>query len=244
MAKPSLIPPPIVPKGEFTRYRILSKDSRDPLGSMTQRVSRVSEDGKECYRLDITSESRDGDVIEESFVLQIVDVLKPLSYRVNIKNRKGEVTVESEMTCSELQLPPNSAHISATDFCLRGVAFTPKRKVAFNTITSEGTVVRMNGGVSSKKEKVKVPAGEFQCSKIDLTPDMTSLMEATGVNVPLPGLGALMKQFTSTFHYWFSVDEPHYLIKHESFIIDPIQGKQVILELTNVEDAGRQETSA
>lgn len=234
MTEKAMVKSPMVQDGEITKYRILNKDTKELIGNITQVVNRISQDGSDCYKIEVINEAKEGNTIEEIIVLQIGDTLKTLSYGTTQKNKNGKVIVEAQMECGDLELPLNSAHVSVVGFCLRGAPFGSKAKVSFNALTSEGTHLGMNGGLSSKKEKVVVPAGEFQCYSIGLKPDITTIMDATGVK-GIPGMGALARQFTSSFHHWFSVDAPHYLIKDECFIVDPLQGKLVIIELTGIE---------
>ena len=100
----------------------------------------------------------------------------------------------------------------------------------------EGTVLRMHGTVS--KDKVSVTAATFECYKVEMAAE---LMETMGYKTP-PGMGAIMEHFMPTNSYWFTQDEPHYLVKFEGCALSsaaavhklPNEGEQSLQELIEI----------
>lgn len=232
--KDTEIGPPVVPEGEVTKYRLASKDTGETLGAVTQVVNKITEEGEQYYKVDITTECKEGHIVDETTTFKITEMLTPISRRMVITNTEGEVVVNSTMACDELELP--CAPPIVAGFCLRGLAFAPKLKVDFHLITSEGRFFSIDGSVSSKREKLKVEAGDFECYKVELTPDMGAYMEDLPMKVPLPpGFGMLARQFTNSVCYWFSVDKPNHMVKYEGFLMNSLFSAQVVQELVSCE---------
>jgi hypothetical protein len=224
---------PIVPDGEVTRYHLRTKETGQSLGYITQVVNKILEEGEEYYKVNVKTESEEGSVLEESMIFKIAESLKPASYYLKVKNKRGEEVVDARMMCDQLE-PPCARPVAAS-FCLRGAPSMLKKKVNFHLITSEGRFFDIDGAASSKKERVKVPAGDFQCYKMEMTPDMGAYMEDLPIKVPMPpGFRVLARQFTVSVCYWLSVEEPHYLVKYEGFLMDSLIGAQVIEELISI----------
>lgn len=233
-AKDAVIGPPVVPEGEVTKYRLASKDTGETLGSVTQVVNKITEDGEQYYKVGITTECKEGHVVDETTIFKITEALIPISRRMVITNNEREVVVDSTMACDELD-PPCAPPIVA-GFCLRGLDFTPKQKVDFHLITSEGRFFSIDGSVSSKREKLKTAAGDIDCYKVELTPDMGAYMEDLPMKVPLPpGFGMLARQFTNSVCYWFSVDKPNHMVKYEGFLMNSLFSAQVVQEMVSSE---------
>ncbi|MDY6833350.1 MAG: hypothetical protein SVY53_00930, partial [Chloroflexota bacterium] len=69
-AKDAVIGPPVVPEGEVTKYRLASKDTGETLGSVTQVVNKITEDGEQYYKVGITTECKEGHVVDETTIFK------------------------------------------------------------------------------------------------------------------------------------------------------------------------------
>jgi len=223
---------PTLAEQETAKYQLTDKETRRPKGHMTQVLRRVSEGEENCYEVNVVTETGTGDVVEEVLLLQGAESLSPRAYRMAGKRRDGSTAIEGQIVYDQSDLPPNGLPVAGIGVWLRGAPFGGKKTgLTFHLVGHQGARLRMEGTVFPKKEKVSVKAGEFQCYKIDVTPDVVSLMDLQGSSVPIPGLSTFMRQFTTTFHYWYAIEKPHQLVKFEAYLFDPFQGSEAVGEL-------------
>ena len=227
--------------GETTRYHLLGQQSQKVSAYLTQVVSKFEEEGRECYKLHTKTQYIEGDMTEETSTLETAGSLRPLCSHRIAKSKSGAVLLDSTLLFDDATLDvPSNAVLPGVDglsFCLRGCTFVPKKKIAVSAMCIEGTVLRLHGPIST--EKVTVPAGTFDCYKVELVGDV---MDTMGYKMP-PGMGGLVEHFLPTNHYWFSQKEPHYLVKLEGIALSstgavhklPSENEHTIQELLSIE---------
>lgn len=232
---------PTVQGRETTRYHLMGQDSKKVVGYVTQVIHRIQEEGEKCYRIHTSTEYIEGDSTEEISILALDEGPRPVSSHRVVKGKDGTILLESKQRfkAESVELPPNPTFpgIDGLSFCLRGCIFVPKKKIEVNAMCMEATVLRMHGSVS--KDKVTVPAGVFECYKIEMVGE---LMETLGYKTP-PGMGALMEHFMPSIRHWYSQEEPHYLVKYEGMALSssatvhklPNHGEHTLQELLSVE---------
>jgi hypothetical protein len=162
--------------------------------------------------------------VEETTILEIREALFPISYQRTAKDKNGKVLSDAKLIYEGEPLELNSVPQGAIAFCtrggpfiLKGGHFAPKSKTTLSLMPGEKRN-SLKISLEFSKEKVKVPAGTFDCYKAEVTIDPDSMMSMMppGFKVP-PGVLNLMKQFMPPINRWFSQEEPHYPVKSEGF---------------------------
>ncbi|MDY6958804.1 MAG: DUF3108 domain-containing protein [Halobacteriota archaeon] len=214
---------PKVPDGENLFYRIKDKDSDEIIGYRRYKISKIVEEGKECYEVNVKTESTDeeyNEVIDETSILGIDEVLRPITRRMITTVRDGKLVSDMKMNYEELDIPPNCCtSLSALALYLRSGPFDPKLTTSVNVMMADRLFV-INSTTSKEKESITVPSGTYDCYKVELTPDIASLMDQlpAGFNFPQAFYTLaqrLVSRFIPSIYYWYSVDEPHIPIMYE-----------------------------
>jgi hypothetical protein len=227
---------PMVPDGEATKFRITKKES----GGITGY--RISKHGREYYKVQLKTESIDGEVTEEASILEITEILKPISRHMIRKGKDGNVLSDTKMNYEGLDLPLNCCtSLGAMDLYLRGGPFIPKSKVSLNILMMDRSF-KINGAISKEEGIITVPAGTFECYKVEWAPDISSIMDQlpSGFHFP-PGFYAigqrLISRFMPSISDWYSVEAPHHLIKYEGVELTSSlsMGEPIIEELISIE---------
>jgi len=246
---------PTVPDGRILKYQIKNKDTGDIVAHHTQVVSRVTEEGQECYKVEVRTEGGGIGVLEETAVLGIADTLKLVSWHLVAHDNRGNKWMESSGKYADLKELLESSLTSVkrcamqspclgcvnitnctppgmVNFCLEGLPLTPKSKGNVLIMLVEGKYLEIDTATSSK-ERVTVPAGDSECYKLESFPDLSCVLNNIPVHVP--GMAMMVKPLLATTHRWLSVEEPHYLVMFEGSICMAAAGERVIGELMSIE---------
>jgi len=221
---------PNVRDGEVTKYRLLAQDDGEIVGHITRSVQRTQDNGKEVYRVFSRTESVTGAVLEDSAVMEIANTLKPLSSQWITRNKNGNILMDARINHEDdtVQLPLNSGTPAAITFNFRGGPFLPKEKIAFYTMVLGGQSFKFY--METSREKVKVPAGNFDCYKLKLTGDADSMIsQMPGKKMP-PGMGMFAQHIIPTMYRWVTQDEPHYMVKFEGYYGPPFPVSDTVIE--------------
>ncbi len=123
--------------------------------------------------------------------------------------------------------PDDMAHPLTLPLALRGWDFVPGNQRKFYMWFNPSMVFAMNVRVRGE-ETVTVPAGTFQCYRLDIEPDL--------VDVVGPVLGRVIKPFVNKNPLWVEKKFPHRLVKYQgSFgMINISAAGTEIFELTKI----------
>jgi hypothetical protein len=119
-------------------------------------------------------------------------------------------TATKEIPLSTRPIPPE-----LLPAVLRLLPDTPDRRLRFDLATQEGHVVGMEARIVGT-ERVAVPAGEFDCYKIELTP--------TGL------VGVLARVVLPRLYMWHTLAPPHFWVKYEGLEAGP-GSRRIVREL-------------
>ncbi|MDY6834132.1 MAG: hypothetical protein SVY53_04955 [Chloroflexota bacterium] len=226
---------PDIADGETLKYRLTDSKGKTDYGHQTQVVTRFQETGKDFYKVYSLTEYPDKGTLEETAIYEVKDHLKPISFQKVTKSRSGKVLVNTDESYSHyheegIEIPVNSMTQSVTStFALRGGPFKPNvpfgeksRTTFYCLFPPGGRLLKMYG--ETTKEKIKVPAGTFDCFKLQWSLDIESMLEnmmPPGFEAP-PGFETFGSNFMPPMIRWFSQKEPHYMVKSEGTIINPV----------------------
>jgi hypothetical protein len=239
---------PVVPDGETLKYRLMGEEGKEPLAYQTQVVNKIQEEGKGFYKVYGLTEYLGKGVLEETAIYEINETLKPISFHKVVKGRSGKVLIKEEEIYEDesLEIPLNTLMQScASTFAFRGGPFIPtgpfmpKSRITFYYLMPPAAKP-LKMYTDTSKEKITVPAGTFECYKVQINPDVQSMVDVMmqGVKMP-PGFETLAPNFMPPTLRWFSQKEPHYLVRAEGTIINPVpflSPDPLIEELVSIEE--------
>ena len=209
----SIFSDPGVPDGEQTIWRVTKRDSEPELSTITWRVK--DRDGKPVY--EITEDS--GERKQAKYNIDRCDLRLIWGHIVrDTEDGKSEATVEvrdeyqylihnfkNRQKDKKIEHYPNGYNGMILSFSLRGFPFGKQNEVKLRITPpfSPGRplwVWRMWESYAKLlgEEKVTVPAGTFDCYKLEVAAS-----------------GGLIKQFTSEYYFWFAKEPPHLFVKYE-----------------------------
>lgn len=172
-------------------------------------ISQINEDGVELNRIEETDESNG-----KMLAMVRADDWKPV--RVETFSLQGEPIVRLEYAGEEvfiekhgpkgkkaLKIRDKSYDMNTLNFVFRAFPFDQKEQVDFDVVMDGryGTPVGVFSMVLRAKgrERIQTPAGSFECYRLEL------------------GVGGAMAIFAAKYKYdfWYTVDEPRFLVKYE-----------------------------
>jgi hypothetical protein len=192
-----LLPAPWV-DGEEVQFDIKTPDTGYKIGTACYRVNAGETNGQKIWRL--AEQLYAAPFQESSRVEMQADTFKPIHCWWKISS-VGEVDVTYSPGYAEIRMPGND---EVTRFDLSGVVFDNEEVVqlmrrlplAADYKTTLRIFTGLGGGIVvpleakvTKQEKVEVPAGTFDCYKVEM-----SLVHQT---------------------FWYSTDAHHYVVKSE-----------------------------
>ena len=232
---------PMIPHSETTRYRIIGQKSKEVSGHITQVVNKLQENGKDYYKVHTTTEYVQGDIAEETSILEADGWLRPVSSHRVVKSQDNEVLLDTTLSFPEnLSDLPENAILPGLDgalFCFRGCTFVPKGNIEVHSVMPEGNPLKQRGTIS--KDMVKVQAGTFECYKVEA---MADTMEMMGMSMPGP-MQSLIERFFPSSCTWYSAQDPHHLVMFQGHAFSvigtmrsqAILGEEIIWELLSIE---------
>jgi hypothetical protein len=212
-ASGSVLSDPGVPDGEQIVWRVISSDKEPTFSIITWRVK--GRDGKLMY--EITEDS--GERKQAKYIIDKRDLRLIWGHIVrDTEDGKSEITIEvkdehqylvhdfrNKRKDKKTTHYPDGYNGRILGFSLRGFPFGKEKKVELRITPPAGyktplwvwkmwkSYARFLG-----EEKVRVPAGIFDCYKLEVAAS-----------------GGLIKQFTSEYYFWFTKEPPHHFVKYE-----------------------------
>ena len=138
---------------------------------------------------------------------------------------QGTVDIEREDLSSgsrsrrSLSIPADTLTVDGIAGALRSLPFERSRPVELHLLSNEPRLYDVSLEVRGR-ERVRTPAGEFECYKVELRPGL-GVLNLFGFLVPKA-------------YFWFTVDSPHYWVRYEG----PENGRgtpQVVMDLATFE---------
>ncbi len=127
--------------------------------------------------------------------------------------------------------PPDSYPLFSLPYVLRGLQTNRKPGSEIATVLPGGLMLGFKlkkGGIS----KVKVPAGEFQCWKVSLLPDVKPLL-----GFKMPFVNQALRPFLPKVQLWFDLQHPYTLVKQISIASIPpndIKSVDQLVKITHI----------
>jgi Protein of unknown function (DUF3108) len=115
----------------------------------------------------------------------------------------------------QISIPPDTLTVEGVAGVLRFLPFENWRPFMAHFLTNEPQLYEIKFQMRGK-ERVKTSAGEFECYKIELVPQL--------------GLLNALRPFLPRAYFWFSVEVPHFWVRYEG----PENGQgtpQIVMEL-------------
>jgi hypothetical protein len=131
---------------------------------------------------------------------------------VRFERRKGNGRLET----STLSIPPDTLAIEGLAGILRFVPFDDRHPFDVHVLSNEPRVYSVTFEWRGN-ERVKTPAGEFDCYKIEMVPHL--------------GVGNVFRPFLTKTFFWFTVAPPHYWIRYTGPESGP-DSRSIVMELT------------
>ncbi|MBI4208098.1 MAG: hypothetical protein HY538_00125 [Deltaproteobacteria bacterium] len=95
-------------------------------------------------------------------------------------------------------------------FELRGVLQNSDQKISFHAASSFFIVNQMHLEVDGV-ERVKIPAGEWECYRVKMSPDARDIVQGSVTSF-------VANRFIPSYYFWFTRESPHRFIKFEGSI--------------------------
>lgn len=141
----------------------------------------------------------------------------------------GEKIVFESFRISKLipPVPDNAVQPFSLPLAIRAIDYTPGEKYEIYLWVAQKTVFAMDLIVKGE-EKVTVPAGTFDCHRLEIVPDVVDLLG--------PIIGFFAKRFVPKVTIWVDKQAPHRLVKYRGpFGMMNIDSSQVeIFELKEI----------
>jgi Protein of unknown function (DUF3108) len=138
---------------------------------------------------------------------------------------KRTVDIEREdfstgrMSRRSLSIPADTLAVDGIAGALRSLPFERSRPVELHLLSNEPRLYDVSFEVRGR-ERVRTPAGQFECYKVEIHPGL-GVLKLFGFLVP-------------NAYFWFTVEAPHYWVRYEG----PENGRgtpQVVMELATFE---------
>lgn len=212
-ARGAVLSDPGVPDGEQIVWRWTRPDDKPTLSIVTWRVKDVKD--RCVYEISVDSgERKQGKYIIDKSDLRLIraDVaenVKEGKYKVTIEVRDGNQYLIQEFK-NKRKEKNTECHSDGYDgialpFSLRGFPFGKRNEVKLRITPPFKPGVpfwawRMWESYAKflGEEKVTVPAGSFDCYKLEVAAS-----------------GGLIKRVTSKYYFWFKKEPPHHFVKYQ-----------------------------
>ena len=209
----SVLSDPGIPDGEQIIWRWTSEDADPILSTVTWRVKERN--GRSVYEITTDSgEQKQGKyVIDKSDLrlvwLNIVEMTEKGKSEITIDVRNNRECLihdlEGKRKDKEIDGCPDGYNGIILPFSLRGYPFGRRREVELRITPpfQSGTPMwawRMWKSYAKllAEEKVTVPAGTFDCYKLEVAAS-----------------GGLIRKVTSEYYFWYTKEHPHYFVKYQ-----------------------------
>jgi hypothetical protein len=122
---------------------------------------------------------------------------------------------------SSLKIPSDTLTVDGLPAALRSLPFG-SRPFQIHLLSNEPKLYPMSLEVRGR-ERVRTPAGDFECYKVELVPDLGALN--------------LLRFAAPKVYFWFTVDPPHFWVRYEG----PENGRgtpDIVVNLSSFERSG------
>ena len=228
----SVLKDPGIPDGEQIVWRVIKKDGEVSLAIVTWHIK--DRDGKPVY--EITEDA--GERKQGKYIIDRSDLRLIWAHVVRETDEgKSEATLEvrgnrqylvhnhdNKSKDKEIDREPDGYNGMSLGFCLRGFPFDSQTEVRlkltppfrpgipFWAWKMWKSYVKLLG-----EEKVTVPAGTFDCYKLEVAAS-----------------GGLIRRFTSEYYFWFTQELPHRFVKYQD------DDGKAITELMEIRSTGEE----
>ena len=131
-------------------------------------------------------------------------VLEIEDRKFDYRRATGSVEVENpatgELSTREVHLTAQTYPVEFLSILLRLIPIAPDQEIRFQLVTHTGSVVDMRANIVGR-ERVSVPAGTFDCYKIELRP--------SGLT------GVVARLIMPNFYMWHTEAAPHFWVKYQ-----------------------------
>lgn len=100
----------------------------------------------------------------------------------------------------DIRAPADTLALEGIAGILRFLPFDNWRPISFHFLTNEPRLYEMKVELHGK-ERVKTPAGEFECYRIELIPNL--------------GVLNILHTFLPKAQFWFAASQPHFWVRYE-----------------------------
>lgn len=183
---------------------------REEVDESIHLIECYEEGGKRYYRVNDTGTRVNGYKFTHVTVLERGEHLKAISFRAADTNPSGTAirAMHAHFDDEALSYPEDTYPIFAAMTAIRGLDFTPGARTAVHLWITPTEIFRIYLEVE-EKETIEVPAGSFECYRVELKPDIRSIMPIGDF------LASLIQPFLPTYHFWYSAGPSHPLVKFE-----------------------------
>ncbi|MBI3989881.1 MAG: DUF3108 domain-containing protein [candidate division NC10 bacterium] len=163
--------------------------------------------------------------------LSFEKTVRDLNGRLLVKERKafdfarGKVRFERQdsaagtSTTKELAVPSDTLAVEGIGTALRSLPFEPPRPFRTHLLTNEPDLYEVTLEPRGR-ERVKTQAGEFECYKVELVPNL--------------GLLSVFRVFVPKTYFWFTVAPPHFWVRYQG-LESGLGTPHVVMELATFE---------
>jgi AcrR family transcriptional regulator len=198
----------IKPEPVYLVYQTKTSDAVNPVGSRV-RIYEDRKDAESIYRIEEVNEND-----EKTVILVRAKDWRPISIRIFDKDAKQVSAIEYQNDTVTFDIP--ARHLKKTQklkgeyydlrmisYLFQAFPFGQGEKIPFNLVTDGrgGSPVGSYAMYAQEigREQIEVPAGNFDCYKLEL------------------GIGGTVGTFAAKykFYFWYTVDVPHRLVRFE-----------------------------
>jgi len=214
-----------------SKYLVEVKKREEVVRSSSRITMEHSEKGEKIYRIQDYGVRRSGQSFERlSRIIVQEDGLAPLSFVARDTTPTGKVVREFEAFFDDpsLDYPPNTFPVFCVVQAMRGISFQKDEKLSFYLWVTPTQIYRMNFD-DIKEETIKVPAGKIPCYYGMMRPDIRTILPIGNL------LAKLLRPFVPKYHFWFSREASHPLVKFEG-VLGGAGAARHTIELTRLEN--------
>jgi len=216
---------PHIPDGQVLTYRfspgeykntflLEAKQREEVVESVTRIETAVTDAGHKEYRIRDRGVRRGGIRFEHQSRLQVREgTLIALGFDSRDRNPAGRILRRFEAVFDDpaADYPPDTYPVICLVQALRGLPFQEDESIPFHVWVAPTEIFRMYFDVI-KQETIEVPAGTFTCFRGEVRPDIRTILPVGNF------LASLLKPFIPRYHFWFSCEPSHPLVKFEGVL--------------------------
>ncbi len=128
-------------------------------------------------------------------------------------------SVAGTSVTKEMEVPPDTLAVEGIGTALRSLPFDPPRPFRTHLFTNEPALYEVTLQPRGR-ERVKTEAGEFECYKVELVPNL--------------GLLSMFRVFVPKTYFWFTVAPPHFWVRYQG-LESGLKTPHVVMELVRFE---------